>query len=63
MAKREWEKLTISITPEQKEALERRAEQEVCSMSLLIRKAIDMFLAQPALFELSQQPEPTVEEV
>lgn len=63
MSKRKWESMTISITPEQKEALERRAEQEVCSMSLLIRKAIDMFLAQPALFEVIEKPEPTVEEV
>jgi len=63
MSKREWETMTISITPEQKEALERRADQEVCSMSLLIRKAIDMFLAQPALFEVTDKPEPRVEEV
>lgn len=62
MAKREWEKLTISITPEQKEALERRAEEEACSVSLLVRKAIDMFLAQPALFRVIGKPEPATEQ-
>lgn len=52
MTKREWESITISITAEQKDALEKRAEEEACSMSLLVRKAIDMFLAQPVLLGL-----------
>jgi len=63
MAKREWEKMTISITPEQKGALEKRAEEEACSISLLVRKATDMFLAQPALFGVVEKLEPTAEEV
>lgn len=62
MAKREWEKITLSITPEQKEGLERRAQEEACSVSLLVRKAIDMFLGQPALFRVTEKPEPTAEE-
>lgn len=61
MAKREWEKITISITPEQKQALEKRAEEEMSSVSFLIRKAIEMFLVQPALFGLVEKPEPATE--
>lgn len=56
MGKREWEKITLSITPDQRTALEKRADEEACSISLLVRKAIDMFLAQPALFVVAEQP-------
>jgi len=62
MAKREREKMTISMTPEQKEGLEKRAEQEMCSVCFLIRKGIEALLAQRSLFQVVEKPEPTAEE-